>query len=51
MSVTFDVLKLLTSRLVKDEQPLNIPPMCVTFEVLKLLPNVRLVKAWQPENI
>ena len=37
MYVTFEVLKLLKSRNVKDWQLLNMNPIFVTLEVLKLL--------------
>ena len=49
MLVTFEVLKLLISRRVREEQPENIAYMLVTFEVLKLLKS-RRVREEQPSN-
>ncbi len=51
--MTFDVLKLLTSRLTRLELPSNtenILSISVTFDVSKLLKS-RLVRLEQPENI
>ena len=50
ISVTFDVLKLLKSKLVKEEHFQNIAFILVTFDVLKLLIS-KLVKDVHPENI
>ena len=47
MALTFDVLKLLRSSVVSDEQLLNILPMISTLEVLKLL-RLTDVNAEQP---
>ena len=45
--VTLAVLKLLTSRLVRLEQPENMEDMVVTLAILKLLTS-RLVRPEQP---
>ena len=50
MSVTLDVLNLLTSRLVRLEQSKNMLNMFFTLVVLNSLTS-RLVKLEQPENI
>ena len=50
MSVTLVVLKLLTLRLVRPEQPENIPYILVTLAVLKLL-RLRVVREEQSRNI
>ena len=53
ISVTFTqekVLNLERSRVVKEEQPLNIPHIFVTCEVAKL-ERSRVVNDEQPENI
>ena len=50
MSVTWEVSKLLTSRLLSSLHWLNIPVMSVTWEVSKLCTS-RLVSFSQPENM